>query len=235
MDKLAVFVEGQTEEVFISELLTAIAGRQNVHIDRVSAFGGGPAGDRRFLEVLAIQRPDPHKRYYAIIYNSMGYGRVLSDIRDHYDSLSAQSFKYIIGLRDVKPQLYADIPTIRNYFDSYAPHNHIQPRLVLAIMEIESWFIAESSHFPRIDNRLTPDAVTTQLGYDPGVADLEQRPDPADDLRRVYHSVGRGYNKSRRHAERTVNALSYEAVYLSLRHRFPDLGRLISCLDAFFT
>jgi hypothetical protein len=86
MDKLAVFVEGQTEQIFVQELVYQIAGRQQVHIDSVTAFGGGAAGHRAFLEVRATQRPNPKKKFYVIIYNSANYERVLSDVRDHYET-----------------------------------------------------------------------------------------------------------------------------------------------------
>src|SRR5262249_39663280 len=104
MNKLAVFVEGLTEEVFTKELISQIAGRQHVHIDSVRAFGGGPAGDRRFVQVDASKRPDTTKKYYVIIYNSCGDSRVLSDILEHYDTLCDQGFSLIIGIRDVWPQ-----------------------------------------------------------------------------------------------------------------------------------
>jgi len=235
MDKLAVFVEGQTEQIFVQELIYQIAGHQQVHIDCVTAFGGGAAGDRAFLEVQATQRPDPKKKFYVIIYNSVGYERVLSDVRDHYENLASQNFKLIIAIRDVKPQTHADISTIRADFIILTRLRPIRPLLVLAIMEIEAWLIAEASHFPKIHSTLTPATVTAQLGYDPETFDIEQRLNPADDLRRVYTSAGRGYNKSRLHAERTVNVLDYGAVYLTLKDRFADLANLVAYLNGFFT
>jgi hypothetical protein len=234
MEKLAIFVEGQTEEVFVTELLLQIAPRNAVHIDRVSAFGGGAAGSRTFHEVEATSRPDPTKRFYVIVYNSATDSRVLSDIRDHYENLCSQQFKMIIGLRDVKPQTHADIPAIRANFDSLVKHRPVHPLLVLQIMEIEAWFIAESTHFAKIDTKLTPAVVAGQLGYDPETFDIEQCLDPASDLRGVYMLVHKGYNKSRQHAERTVKILNYEAIYLSLGTRFSDFANLLSYLNDFF-
>ena len=40
MEKMAIFVEGQTEQVFAQELVYAVAGRHRVHIDSVRAHGG---------------------------------------------------------------------------------------------------------------------------------------------------------------------------------------------------
>jgi hypothetical protein len=234
MEKLAIFVEGQTEEIFVTELIYQIADRQNVHIDSVCEFGGAAAGGRVFREVVATNRPDVNKSYYVIIYNSAGYTRVLSDIRDRYADLTSQHFKFIIGIRDVRPQCHADIPAIRANFDALTPGQPFKPLLVLATMEIEAWFIGECSHFPRIDARLTAPVVEARLGYNPETFDIEQRLNPVDDLRGVYMVAGRGYNKSRRHAEHTVRVLSYETVYLSLGSRFADLANLVAYLNGFF-
>lgn len=40
MDKMAIFVEGQTEQYFVVELVRQIAGQHRIHIDAVQAFGG---------------------------------------------------------------------------------------------------------------------------------------------------------------------------------------------------
>jgi len=42
MERIAIFVEGQTERIFVENLLHAMAGPRNYHIDAFQAFGGGP-------------------------------------------------------------------------------------------------------------------------------------------------------------------------------------------------
>ena len=66
--------------------------------------------------------PDLQKDYYVLICNSSNDDRVLSDIRDLYPTLTAQGFREIIGIRDVYPQPYADIPAIRSDFAFFAPN-----------------------------------------------------------------------------------------------------------------
>jgi hypothetical protein len=234
MDKLAIFVEGQTEQIFVEKLLLAIAGQQQIHIDMVQAYGGSSRIPRLWIEVDA-HRPDPDKRYYVIIYDCMNDERVLSDIREHYDNLIAQGYKDIIGIRDVRPRAPADIPTIRQDFDTFIPKRPIYPILILAIMEIESWFIGEHTHFPRFHPDLTEPRVNAQLGYDPSTCDLETIPSPADDLCSVYGLVNRGYSKDRRQVERTVHHLDYIRFYMDLHGRFADLANLIAHINAFLT
>ena len=51
MDKLAIFVEGQTEQKFTEKLVLAVMG-ERVHIDTVQAYGGGKSR-RQWVEVEA--------------------------------------------------------------------------------------------------------------------------------------------------------------------------------------
>jgi hypothetical protein len=234
MKKLAVFVEGQTEQAFAEALLYAIARRHQVHIDTVHAHGGRVL-PRTFVEVGATSRPDPGKRYYVIIYDSSGDSRVLSDIRDHYDNLASQGFAAIIGVRDVLPQPAADVPNIRADFAALAPSHSVPTTLVLSIMEIEAWVIAEHTHFPKMHPYLNPAAVTGALGYDPETHDIQLVPQPAEDLKKVYMLAGLGYNKSRSHVQRTLSALDFPYIYVGLRARFPDLETLADCIDRFLS
>jgi len=164
----------------------------------------------------------------------MNDSRVLSDIRDQYPTLVNQGFKAIIGIRDVYPEPPADIPIIRADFVALTPQTPVVPVLILEVMEIEAWFIGEHTHFPSMHPSLTHPTVTAALGYDPGTHDVTTVAWPCEDLRRAYRLARLGYNKSRRHAERTVGVLSYENVYVDLRGRIPDLDSLLGQLEAFF-
>jgi hypothetical protein len=231
MEKMALFVEGQTEQIFVERLIYEIAGRHNVHIDAVQAFGGAIC-PRHFVRVHA-SCPNPKKQYYVLIYDCMGDSRLLSDIRDHYATLTNQGYREIVGLRDVHPLTHADIPTIRSDFAAFLPATPVKPLLVLAIMEIEAWFIAEDSHFGRLHPSLVPTAVKAQLGYDPTTHDVQLVAVPSNELRSAYSVAGLGYTKSKKHVERTVKVLDYASVYLSLPARLPDLQALVTCIDRF--
>jgi hypothetical protein len=233
MHKMAIFVEGQTEQCFIVELIRAIADSRHIQIDTVKAFGGGKQA-RQFVTVQATG-PDPAKKYYVLVLDCSNDDRVLSDIRDQYSSLINAGYSAIIGIRDVYPSSPTDIPTIRSDFTTFAPQTPIQPQLILAIMEIEAWFLAEHTHFFRLDGRLTLAAVNAALGYDLSVHDMQQISHPSADLRIAYGLVGLGYNKSRKHVQRTVGVLDYARYYLELPARIPDLQALINGIDKFLS
>src|SRR4051812_2422428 len=130
----------------------------------------------------------------------MSDSRVLTDIRDQYDSLSRQSFDPIIGIRDVYPLQAADVPMIRADFAALVPTGPVVPELILEIMEIEAWFIGEYTHFPRMHASLTPASVSAVLGYDPCTIDVSTIAWPCGDLRNIYASAGMRYSKSRWHS-----------------------------------
>jgi hypothetical protein len=109
------------------------------------------------------------------------------------------------------------------------------PTLVLGVMEIEAWFIAEHTHFERMHASLTTATVSAHLGYDPAIHDVQVVPEPAAELRNVYSTVGLGYAKKRNQIERTVNRLDYALLYLSIRTRVPDFDVLANCIDRFLS
>lgn len=84
MKKLAVFVEGQTEQIFVERLLLEIAGKKNIHIDRYEATGR--QGKRRFIRLEATNQSSGAK-YYAQVIDSRGESNVKSDVRDRYQGL----------------------------------------------------------------------------------------------------------------------------------------------------
>jgi hypothetical protein len=234
MKKMAIFVEGQTEQMFAEGLIRRVAGERNIHIDTVKAHGG-KLNPRQFLEISTKSESDASKKYYVIIYDSNNDGRVLSDIIEKYDELVANGYSEILGIRDVYPQVVENIPAIRASFASRAPSAPIPSTLILSVMEIEAWFIAEYHHFQEMHPSLTHDSVTASLGYDPATYDSQRIPQPAVDLKKVYCLAQLGYNKSKRHVERTVEKLNYAHIYFNLRQSIPDLETLVATIDRFMT
>jgi hypothetical protein len=55
MERMAVFVEGQTERIFVEKLINEMAGRRHIHIDAVQAHGGGKFLSRTWEEIHAVR------------------------------------------------------------------------------------------------------------------------------------------------------------------------------------
>lgn len=231
MKKLAIFCEGLTETLFAEELVKAVMGKKALI---VNAKGVGKHGQRSLTRITGVERLQPHHEYYVLLVDSGGDGSVASDVLEQYQSLVTRgSYSAIIALRDVYPHGRAHIPALQGAIKRYIPTKPVQVTHVLAVMEVECWFLAEHTHFPRIDAGLTDAVVAAALGLDPAVDDLQTLDNPANDLDRVYSVVGKRYTKAAARIRRTVSALDYDQVYLSLPQRYPPLAQLCGALDNF--
>ncbi len=232
MKKIAVFVEGQTEQFFIEQLLEQVAGRKSIAIEKRQAYGGQTT--RRKLKLIQATATNSDHKYYAQIVDCGGDNRVKSDVVDNYEGLVKQGFEAIIAVRDVYPEFTdAEIPKLRNGLHYRVKTNPVEVTFILGVMEIETWFISEATHFERMDTSLTVPRIRTELGFDPSADDIQLRACPAEDLHKIYGLAGLAYNKSRNNIQRTVNFLDYASIYMELGSRIPDLGLLNKAIDQF--
>jgi len=110
--------------------------------------------------------------------------------------------------------------------------------IVIAVMEIETWFLAETNHYECIDAKLTKSAVlasVSTLDFNPYTDDLTLRPEPAEDLNKLYNIVGKSYNKKSEYRTRTIECLDYADIYIDLRNQIVKLGQFVTNIDNFLT
>lgn len=219
--KLAVFVEGLTEQEFTIRLLIELAGNQGIEFEVVTQHRGCLS----FAELRSHESPAIH----VLVANCCTDGQVKTQIIDRYNTLKSAGYSLIVGLRDVYPFSHNDIEELENNLLIGLPADTLPIHLHLAVMEIEAWFLEEITHFSRIDNNITA-AELAANGFDPTQTRAYDLPHPTDNLRNIYRSVGKGYNKTKLHVERTVNALSYEELFESTQQKAPSLEKFISSL-----
>jgi hypothetical protein len=220
--KLAVFVEGLTEQEFIIKLLIEIAGSRELEFNIHTQFKGALS----FTEL----RSSPSPEISVLVANCATDKQVKSQIKARYEGLKAAGYDLIIGLRDVYPFTHSDIPTLESFLMTGLPSDSVPISMHLATMETEAWFIEETTHFANIDSNIT----TTQLvasGFDPSAIRAYQLSNPADTLNTIYKTVGKSYTKSKKHISRTINAISYEELYINTKDKAPSLMKLISALE----
>lgn len=230
MKKLAVFVEGQTEQIFLKKLLIEIAGKKNIKIDVVRSTG--PASSRN-IQILEGSSSD--SRYYALICDCGGDSTVKSDILETYDRLASQQYAKILGLRDVFPVSHQDVQRLKQELPKGLKQNPIPASIVLAIMEIEAWFLGENRHYLRIDHRLTQEFIQRERGIDITGNMLEELPHPASELNEIYKLIGRSYKKSKKRIDQITDNLDYENLYFSLPIRIKSLQEFVSHIDSFLS
>ncbi|MCE2697376.1 MAG: DUF4276 family protein [Nostocales cyanobacterium LE14-WE4] len=227
MKKLAIFVEGKTEQIFVNKLLREIAGTINISIEIQSQEG------RKFVEVIMKDIETSATKFFVLIYNSGSDIRVASDMKKQYKKLTESGYERIIGLRDIYPISIIQKSKLQSELENVLPKGSIPINIVIAVMEVEAWFLAEYNHFLKIDPRLTPEQIQAMFGFNPQTDDMEQRPHPADDMKQIYNYVGKGYHKSEKQLNRLASHLDYEFIYIHLINSVPSLGEFVGYIDKF--
>lgn len=234
MKKVAVFVEGQTEQVFADELVRHIFGHAKVAVE-ILQFSG-KEGSRRIHTIRSVNRASSME-YLFRIYDCQGGGEnstVKSDIIEQFSKLKMESFSYIIGIRDVYP--LQDMSKLKMMLNKNLPLDPVTPiTIFLAVREIEAWFMAEENHYHLINEALAISTVNSIVGFDITNDSTESIDHPAVVLKHIYQSVGKNYTKKKWETERIVYNLDYDNLYLNVRKRNNSLNELLTCLDEFIT
>ncbi len=231
--RLAVFVEGQTEQKFMQKLIREIAGEANLQIQTMKPVG---PRKRRFFREQYTTADFPGIRYFVLIVDSGGDETVVSDMLDQYESLAKKGYSRILGLRDVRPRWSRrDIPKLERAMEkaitTRLPRSPVPVDALLAVMEIEAWFIAEYSHLEKIG--ITCEAMKRKLGFDPSTDNIEMVDNPAVLLNKIYQLAGQSYKKKLHQVQGVVNRLDYARLYLGMSEEVPRLGALVRALDLF--
>lgn len=230
MNRLAIFVEGNSEVLFINKLITKIAGIRKVRIDNLVIRGGTKTPKTM---VLTATQPNTGQQFYVIIIDCGGDNSVKTRIIEEHNGFTKIGYSKIIGVRDVRPNfVHADIPKLETNLTSYIDKKLIPVEFILCVMELESWFLAESTHFERIDPAITVEAIKNTLGFNPSSENMELRLHPADDLHKCYSIGGKSYKKGQ--VKRTVDALDYENIIKQLGYKFDYFNRLLINVNDFF-
>ncbi|MCP4353872.1 MAG: hypothetical protein GY795_51145 [Desulfobacterales bacterium] len=244
MKKIAFYVEGLTEQFFINKLLIEIAGQKNIEIE-LRQFQGARRGHRTDIYPRTTSQP-VNPQHHALILDCVGDGGVKPRILEDYQRLFSRGYSEIIGLLDLYPR--ADLTRFENELVNGTIINGrtitqplpINTEIIVAVDEVESWFLSECTHFTCIDNVLTNSLIISNMNFDPCTDDMTLRSHPAMDLHTIYQLANHSYmdsqgKKRKRRIERTVECLDYADIYIMLRYRITKLNQLISKIDNFLT
>jgi hypothetical protein len=228
--KLAVFVEGYTETVFVTKLIEEVSGRHNVIIETRRIFGGSSVPRR--VQTITAARPVSGENYFVLIVDCGGDDQVKTRILEEHENLTRNGYQRVIGIRDVYPRYSrSDISALHVGLRKYVKTSLIPVSFVLGVMEVEAWFLAEHSHFERVDGEITEDKINEKLGFVPSKDDMAERDTPAEDLHKCYEIAGLKYEKGG--DDKTMRALDFSKIYIELAESVESVGQLVQCLDEF--
>ncbi|QEM68235.1 DUF4276 family protein [Geobacter sp. FeAm09] len=220
--RLAIFVEGLTEQEFVIQLLKEIAGRRQITLE----IRKQSCGHLTLVEIQTQPSPD----FYILVVNCCNDDQVKSQIIDQHASLKAAGYSMIIGLRDVYPFQHSDITKLQSCLYAGLPVDHPSINLHLAIMEVEAWFLEEINHFKNIDPKITESELVNN-GFDININLASDLPHPAETLDNIYKAVGKRYIKDKKRIQRTVNALSYEELYINVRSKSTSFDGFLTSIE----
>lgn len=201
--KLAVFVEGQTELIFVREFL-----KQWYAYDiNVIGFDCYKLLSDEFCDASYKYGSEDSENYFFLV-NVGNDNTVLSAIIKRIKFLQNKGFQVVVGLRDMYSRLYIKDAGKREIVDSVSQQYFNSVKEVLgniengsfvdfhfAIMEVEAWFLGVPGFLEKLDECLTPDYVKQEVGID-----LENDPErtifhPAAELGKIYSLAGKQYDK----------------------------------------
>ena len=225
MSTFAIFVEGQTELVFVERLLFEMFDYQGLRIELEEQYAG-------FYRKIGVRGAPPENACHNILLVNCAHdGKVLPAIEQRANRLRNAGYDRIIGLRDIHPAPSDELEEIYGLIANRLVSMPLPCKMVIAVREIEAWFIADTEHFVRYNPLLTSAFIQQRIGVDVAQQDVEQIPHPAELLGKIYSLVGGTYGKKLREAHRVVAVLNYEYLYLEAPERVPALKKFVDELD----
>ncbi|MCU7944866.1 MAG: hypothetical protein KZQ87_19540 [Candidatus Thiodiazotropha sp. (ex Cardiolucina cf. quadrata)] len=222
MKKIAIFVEGQTEVVFTQNLLNEIIGNHNLQIESVS--------NNIHLNLSRISEPNNNIEHFVLLVDCGGDITVKQKIKDNEQILSKSGYSRIIGLRDLYPLTIDNLPRLeeglRTGIGNYLPSN-----IIIAVMEIECWFIQVRNHFLNIDATLTPEYIETNTGFNPQSHDATLIQQPSLLLNAIYNLVGLEYKKKLYQSRTVCDFIDYEELYFETTQSNNKLKQFIDEIE----
>lgn len=233
MKKLAIFVEGLTEQILVRHMLRAVFERNRIAIQTVKITGGHNV--RMSFTVMKAAHVENLTDYYVLVYDCGGETNVKGYLMAHRDKLVSNGYKMIIGLRDVYPNFEReDVGKLLRGLNHKLPQKKARTHIYLAIMETEAWFLGEYKHLRKVSRKLTPEYVEKHLGFNPRTENMEERDHPTDDMKAAYQLVGQDYTKKRDRLNAVVSKLDLQFLTHELAKKMHSLGKFANELEGFF-
>lgn len=233
MKKLAIFVEGLTEQILVRQMLQAVLDRNKIAIQSVKITGGHNV--RMSFTVMKAAHVNNLTDYYVLVYDCGGETNVKSYMLARRRKLVSNGYRMILGLRDVFPNFEREeVGKLQKGLNYQLPQKGARTHIHLALMETEAWFLGEFHHLRKVSRKLTPEFVQKRLNFNPRTDNMEERDHPADDLKAVYRLAGHDYTKKRDRLNAVVSKLDFPYFTNGLCERMSSLNKFVTELEHFF-
>ncbi|MDM8559006.1 hypothetical protein [Candidatus Parabeggiatoa sp. HSG14] len=218
--KIAIFVEGQGEQIFLRNILFHLYDNSLLSFECVKFHGG---------ENKYVPYPFGNKqtsKIHFLIVNVENDEKVLIVIKNMEENLIKKGgYSKIIGLRDMYSRIYRtksngkiDDEISKQFIETYNSEINKMSTpdkisFYFSIMEIESWWLSMFTLFKKIDSSLTVDAINEKFGFKLDEIDPERYFfHPANDLKSILESVGKSYDKKRGDVESITTHITLQDI-----------------------
>jgi len=208
--KIAIFLEGQTELIFVREMILKVFD-YNVTIDYVK---------RSHLKTYQKAKNATHS--FRLI-DCEGDENVLKLLLESEDKYWKLGFDKIMALQDMYTKAYKSAAKTKG-IQKELNEKYIQIRqktinkkalkpekisFHFAIMEVESWILACPHIFSKIDARLNPNFIKDKLNFNLETIDPETAFfHPAKELKQILELIDLNYDKSESIVNKIVSNFS---------------------------
>ncbi len=230
MIKIAFFVEGKTERIFIEYFLDSYYTHPYFNVESQELRGG------RAKIVTKSNYEDDNLNYSFLIFDVGGDGSITGTILERSKKLiETHGYNHIFGIRDLYPNTREQLGLVNSTFIKIFRNDSILENisLIIAVMEIEAWFLADYPFFLKIDNSLTASKINENLNIDIENDDLEKYRHPARIIDKIYKIVGKRYKKRESDSHSICSHIDFDDLFLNQnkRNRIPSFDSLINKID----
>jgi hypothetical protein len=229
MKKIAIFVEGQTELIFVREYLLKKLEYQGIDLECRNLFKDNK------IQSAEYDFPNDEATIHFQIINVGGDENVLPRILNREQLLWNAGYERIIGLRDMYSDKYIEemgqprriIPELILEFIEGANETLVQKAVMpqnikfhFAIMELEAWFLGIPNLWER--KVISNQSIKDKIGFDLSTIDPETTfLHPAETIKDILKIINEPYRKQASEVESLVGKIT--------KQDFEDLQNSQKC------
>ena len=233
MKKIAIFVEGQTERIFVEKFLIEYFGYYKIELELQKYLG------TKGIKFLG-KRENPYAQFFVLIFDVGGDSTVVTALKERAENMINNSgYSYILALQDLYPRKREEknivIETFGKIFKDYFFADKL--KLILAIMEIEAWFLADYNLFGRISPLATTKLIQEKIGVDLIHDNPESYRHPSSIINQIYSIFGQKYKKREKQSYQIVYKIDFPFLICTeiILDKVSSLKYFIDCLDMSFS
>jgi hypothetical protein len=232
MKKIAIFTEGQSEQIFVRHFLTLVFGWENLSFECFKLY-------RDRMDPVPFKHPNENAEMYFLILNIGNDEKVLTAVKEREKGLIQKGYEKIISLRDMYSQEYSkrsgrviDENVTREFIDGAnivirSMSDPSKIKMHFAIMELEAWFLGMYNIFERVKPELNIAYIEEELGFNLVVIDPQTEFfKPANEVDKIFKLVGLQYQKTEHEVESLCSEMNTNDFSNALEN-----GRCISFKD----